>query len=371
LSARAAKPKPRLLAWLAVCAVALALLLYALSVVVDGGGTDGDSATPAWQPLPVPPASGEVTLVEAAGRLLVVIGSAVRELDEDSARWSEPVPIPGPPRSGEAIVGTPGELIVWGGQTGDGSLRNDGYAYAPGSPDWRRIEDSPLSARQGATGIWTGREVVVIGGGPDSTRTEVGTAAYDPAGDAGRPLAPADQLTQASTMASAWTGEQVAVWAYREATAEAVLLTLDVEGGGGWTVVVPPPFPPLAGGSGLAGDRTSLVATATGRGPAQAAVHPPDQASALEQWRPIASPPIPAGEVCPSELEQAAGRTVLLSQCNQELFLLADGTWRPLPRPPESSAREPAQTLVTEDAVYYLTPGAAGVAPSLLRLDLP
>jgi hypothetical protein len=67
---------------------------------------------------------------------------------------------------------------------------------------WRSVADVPLSPRQGAHGLWTGREVLLIGGsdadicppaadcrGGDSTPLTDGTA-FDPATGAWRPIAP-------------------------------------------------------------------------------------------------------------------------------------------------------------------------------------
>lgn len=68
--------------------------------------------------------------------------------------------------------------------------------------NWSRISDGPLSARNGATAVWTGREVLIFGGDrsycpPESVCDhEPGPAlrdgaAYDPAADSWRPIAAA------------------------------------------------------------------------------------------------------------------------------------------------------------------------------------
>jgi hypothetical protein len=129
-------------------------------------------------------------------------------------------------------------------------------------------------------------------------------------------------------------------------------------------------------GAGLAGDPAGLVATATSIRPARAAVLPwRAPLGTIPRWQSLSSPPVPAGEVCPSELESAEAGTVLLSVCSDELFLLDRGaspTWRRLPEPDAGAPDAgPGQALVTDDALYYMVPGAAGTAPSLLRLDLP
>ena len=400
MSAAAGKTKPRLLTWLVASAAALGLLLLVLSVTVDDGKGGGPDVTAgdAWQRLAPPPASpassfasgsgsasasasGEIVLATAAGRLLAVTGSEVRTFEDGgvgdgAGRWSQPVPIPGPARSGATIVGTPEALIVWGGRAGAG-LRHDGYAYVPGETAWQALPTSPLSARQGARGVWTGREVVILGGGVDSTHTQVETAAYDPAHRTWRRLGDAEGLDGAAVMATAWTGDQVVVWGYHEDTADDDMLAVDPDADlPVWSTVASPPFPPTAGGSGLAGDPVGLVATATSIRPARAAVLPwRAPLGTVSRWRPLSSPPVPPDVLCSSELQHAGAGTVLLSECSDALFLLdPDGspTWRRLP-PPEPGAPDagPGQALVTDDAVYYLVPGTSGTAPSLLRLELP
>lgn len=374
------KTKPRLLTWLAGSSAALALLLLVLSVTVDHGtaGEQEAATADAWQRLAPPPTgSQEVVLATVAGRLLAVTGSDVRTFAGDGrGRWSRPVPLPGRPRSGATVVATPDTVIVWGGQTSAG-LQNDGYAYAPGAPRWQRLSQAPLGARQGARGIWTGREVVIVGGGVDSAHTAVDTAAYDPARRTWRQLAHADRLAGAAVMATAWTGREVVVWAYHEASADDDLLALDTEAEPAtWSVLDSPPFPPTVQGSGLAGDPAGLVATATSIRAARAAVLPwRAPLGTVARWRPLSSPPVPPDVVCPSRLESARTATVLISGCSDELFLLDRGatpTWRRLPKPDAGAPDAgPGQALVTDDAVYYLVPGTAATAPSLLRLELP
>jgi hypothetical protein len=102
-------------------------------------------------------------------------------------------------------------IVVWLGMTSvlAGCARPETAAPAPphsspppGGPGWRAVTDVPLSPRQNAIGLWTGSEVLLIGGSDapvcppmadcvaDPTPLADG-AAYDPATGAWRPLAAA------------------------------------------------------------------------------------------------------------------------------------------------------------------------------------
>ena len=86
-------------------------------------------------------------------------------------------------RLGAAVVWTGEQLIVWGGEVATEGFRpdrgwpttNEGGIYDPGTGLWVSLPPAPLSARSQVTALWTGSEMLVIGGGgPDG-------AAYDPA----------------------------------------------------------------------------------------------------------------------------------------------------------------------------------------------
>ena len=81
-----------------------------------------------------------------------------------------------------------------------------GWAYDPPSNTWRRLPAAPLSGRY-AKGVWTGRELVLLGGS-DSFAVTAG-AAYNPATRTWRkvPSLPGPRLYATFT----WTGSEVLV----------------------------------------------------------------------------------------------------------------------------------------------------------------
>jgi hypothetical protein len=104
-------------------------------------------------------------------------------------------------------------MIVWGGESGsDGDRLADGAAFEPVSGTWRLIAASPLTPLVVHIAVWTGEEMLVVGG-----RGEVDGAAYDPASDTWRVIAdsPVSNHTASSddrTVGSVWTGQELVVW---------------------------------------------------------------------------------------------------------------------------------------------------------------
>jgi hypothetical protein len=116
---------------------------------------------------------------------------------------------------GNIVVWTGSEVFVWGGGERDDPRGHQGALYDPAADRWRRTADAPIGLNL-ATGIWTGREVVVVGSWLNGrniagTETTVG-AAYDPATDRWREL-PASALSPQAT-AAAWLDGRVVAYDY-------------------------------------------------------------------------------------------------------------------------------------------------------------
>ena len=77
-------------------------------------------------------------------------------------------------------------------------------AFTPGR-GWRRLPQLP-EARPGASVVWDGSELLVVGGDTAPARGFV----YSPASDAWRELAPADSGRKGA--AAVWTGKQLLLW---------------------------------------------------------------------------------------------------------------------------------------------------------------
>jgi hypothetical protein len=114
------------------------------------------------------------------------------------------------------VILVPMSVLGWSG-SGDSDDPIDN-----GTGEWHRISHSPLSPREGSVSVWTGDEMIVVGGnvgpacppnancaGPDPGQLRADGAAYDPVTDTWRSIASAPvSFTYAQ---AAWTGEQMIV----------------------------------------------------------------------------------------------------------------------------------------------------------------
>lgn len=104
----------------------------------------------------------------AAAALIAVLAAAVTVVRTPttppiaSGSWSPMAPAPITARALAASVWTGAEVVVIGGQAGDGRYLRDAAAYNPTTNAWRRLPDAPHDVQPGAMALWTGREVVVI-----------------------------------------------------------------------------------------------------------------------------------------------------------------------------------------------------------------
>ncbi len=109
------------------------------------------------------------------------------------------------------MVWTGREVVVWGGGGSDQRALADGAAYDPAADRWRALPTSPLAggppntgySEPGYSGVWTGDEVLIWGGAASEG------AAYDPGGNRWRRLAPAPMALDFSD--AFWTGEEMLV----------------------------------------------------------------------------------------------------------------------------------------------------------------
>jgi len=111
-------------------------------------------------------------------------------------------------------VWTGRQVLTWGGGCCD-DYSAGGAAYTPATNTWQRLPASPLEGRH-ATGAWTGKELIVVGGiGKDNGGNVVGykvfadAAAYDPAAHSWRRLSPMPAPRAGASVT--WDGTEVLV----------------------------------------------------------------------------------------------------------------------------------------------------------------
>jgi hypothetical protein len=169
------------------------------------------AALAAWHPLPPVPDLGysSVEGVRAGGLAVFVAGATydatrVRGLAYNvrGERWRRLPRVPLRWRAEQVTLAAGDRVIVWGGASDRGRLR-DGAVLADGR--WRRMARAPIDGFD-RVAVWTGREMVVPG---------PAGAAYDPARDRWRRIRRAPFRARAAV----WTGRRVLVLGARVAAA--------------------------------------------------------------------------------------------------------------------------------------------------------
>jgi N-acetylneuraminic acid mutarotase len=115
--------------------------------------------------------------------------------------------------AGGLVLWTGHEMIDWGGGCcGDAS--SGGSAYNPTTNTWRTLAPSPLAPSQQPIGAWTGRELIIFVGGLDPDGKPyparfARAAAYNPTNNTWRRLAPLPAPRGGAT--AVWDGREVLV----------------------------------------------------------------------------------------------------------------------------------------------------------------
>src|SRR5439155_499322 len=123
---------------------------------------------PRIAPLPAP--RGGARAVWDGREVLVVGGVGVPSglaYNPAANRWRT-LPRMESTRLGFAAVWTGKKLLLWGGQAGSPSAPSipaHGLAYDPAANGWSPLPPAPILGRPGPTAVWTGRQMIVWGGG--------------------------------------------------------------------------------------------------------------------------------------------------------------------------------------------------------------
>ena len=118
------------------------------------------------------------------------------------------------PRIQASGVWTGREVIIWGGLSWNGmgvrAAPANGAAYDPEADSWRMLPDAPIGPRHLHAAVWTGREMLLWGGWTGvRPKPPAAGAAYNPKTRTWRTLAPSP-MNWASGAASVWAdGEWV------------------------------------------------------------------------------------------------------------------------------------------------------------------
>jgi hypothetical protein len=145
-----------------------------------------------------------------SGHEMLVWGPFTRlAFDPATGRWRQLARAPLVPNAARApsiVVWTGHEMIGWGGGC-CGDAFADGAAYDPVSSSWRRIAAAPLAGSRSPAAAWTGRELVIVGGAGASGSPLRAAAAYDPTSDTWRRIAPVPEARLGAT--AIWDGHEI------------------------------------------------------------------------------------------------------------------------------------------------------------------
>ncbi len=169
----------------------------------DGAAYNPDTGN--WRVLPPAPfPSAGAQAVWTGSEMLVWGGSAGPAgavYDPERNRWRR-LPSGGPDDGFGAVVWTGRELVVWD--------YLHPAALDPATNHWRRLPQPPINPWFTRTAVWTGTEVVAVGG-TDGNGPVAGGAAYDPEANRWRTLAPAPDPIDVSEATATWTGRLMVV----------------------------------------------------------------------------------------------------------------------------------------------------------------
>ena len=113
-----------------------------------------------------------------------------------------------------SAVWTGKEVIVWGGGA-DGRFHNGGVRIDPASKSSRTVSVTAApAARWGHAAVWTGDRMIVWGGRDrfESFGNKNDGALYDPATDSWKPMSAESAPEGRSQAACAWTGKEMIAW---------------------------------------------------------------------------------------------------------------------------------------------------------------
>lgn len=277
-------------AWIAVF-VALALVGGVLGAVLGGGGGGREANSGAGHGGQEPFGTCDPCTQQSSASALA------------QGHWTNLPPAPIAPRIDEAAVWTGRELVIWGGAGAYGDVTfGNGAAYDPATRRWHRLPPSPLGPRWGVSAVWTGTDVFIWGGvgaGADWSGTQYRDGAlYDPA-TMRWTVVPATPTGPGEGATALWTGHDVIVLGGRGAGTLGWRGALSVGGAaydpvtGRWHTL--PPFPRVAGEQGV----LALASGWNGRAVVATAVLATVRSTALSarwapggsRWIPVATPP--------------------------------------------------------------------------------
>jgi galactose oxidase-like protein len=187
------------------------LLIHRPNYTAQKGSIDAayNPSTNRWRRLSsskYPVKSSEAgTIVVWSGKEMLTFGVLNAAYQPSTGKWRK---LAAPPLAGPSVVvWTGSRVLIWGGGCCD-DVTNRGASYNPATNRWTALPVAPLAPRH-ADGVWTGRELIVVGGEAHGEKFYADAAAYNPSTRKWRklPSLPAPRIGASLT----WTGKDVLV----------------------------------------------------------------------------------------------------------------------------------------------------------------
>lgn len=191
-----------------------------------------DPVLNSWSPMPeTNPIAGRshFSMVWTGSRIIVFGGYSPgtnitdiadgQSYDPATGTWTA-ISTVGAPSARQWINGvwTGKKMIIWGGghcpATCGVSFYNNGSAYDPATNTWAPISTvGAPTAREGHVVVWTGKKMLVFGGDINAAEASVSDgAAYDPETDTWSPMSNVGAPASRTLGSAVWTGTQMIMW---------------------------------------------------------------------------------------------------------------------------------------------------------------
>jgi len=143
-------------------------------------------------------------------------------------------------RDGHSAIWAPelGKMIIFGGQSSTGAYRTGCSAYTPETDSWEFLASSGASfARADHTAVWTGSEMIVVGGRGAGGVATGGLSLVPGNSWQSLPATPIGFSASRDGHSAVWTGEEMIVWGGQGSSGLSARSGARYRPGSGWTLM--------------------------------------------------------------------------------------------------------------------------------------